>query len=41
MDSLINCKVIETDKVLVNEIQKQILKKAAIYEKESVKNCNI
>ena len=36
MDSLINCKVIETDKVLVNEIQKQILKKAAIYEKESV-----
>ena len=36
MDSLMNCKVIETDKVLVNEIQKQILKKAAIYEKESV-----
>ena len=36
LDSLINCKVIETDKVLVNEIQKQILKKAAIYEKESV-----
>ena len=36
MDSLINCKVIETDKVLVNEIQKQILKKAAIYESESV-----
>ena len=34
--SLIDCKVTETDKVLVNEIKKQILKKAAIYEKENI-----
>ena len=34
VDSLINCKVTSTDKVLVNEIKKQILKKAAIYEKQ-------
>ena len=29
-----NCKITQTDKVLVNEITKEILKKAAIYEKE-------
>ena len=34
--SLIDCKVTETDRVLVNEIKKQILKKAAIYEKENI-----
>tara|TARA_B100000683_G_C12269396_1_gene465088 strand:+ start:103 stop:684 length:582 start_codon:yes stop_codon:yes gene_type:complete len=34
VDSLINCKVTTTDKVLVNEIKKQILKKAALYEKQ-------
>ena len=31
VNSLINCKVTSTDKVLVNEIKKQISKKAAIY----------
>ncbi len=35
-NTLIDCKVTETDKVLVNEIKKQILKKAAIYEKENI-----
>ena len=34
VDSLINCKVTTTDKVLVNEIKKQILKKAALYERQ-------
>ena len=34
IDNLLNCKVSNTDKILVNEIKKQILKKAAIYEKE-------
>ena len=33
-DSLINCKISSTDKILVNEIKKEILKKAAIYEKQ-------
>ena len=34
LDNLINCKIIETDKVLINELKKEILKKAAIYEKQ-------
>ena len=33
-DNLINCKVIETDGVLRNEIKKEILKKAALYKKQ-------
>ena len=33
-DNLINCKISSTNKVLVNEIKKEILKKAAIYEKQ-------
>ena len=42
IDNLINCKVLETNKVLVSEIQKQILKKAAVYEKEVIaKTCKI
>ena len=32
--NLMNCKITQTDKVLVNEITKEILKKAALYEKE-------
>ena len=36
LNSLTNCKIVETDKVLVKEINKQILKKAAIYEKEGL-----
>ncbi len=35
VDNLINCKITSTDKVLVTEIKKQILKKAALYEKEN------
>jgi len=31
----LNCKIIETNKILVTEIKKQILKKAALYEKEA------
>ena len=34
IDSLINCKIIQTDKILVNELKKEILKKATIYEKK-------
>jgi len=34
IDSLINCKVTNTDKLLVKEIKKQILKRAAIYEND-------
>jgi len=33
-NSLLNCKFTETDGVLVRELKKEILKKAAIYEKE-------
>ncbi len=33
-DNLINCKISSTDKILVKEIKKEILKKAAIYEKQ-------
>ena len=36
IDSLINCKIIQTDKILVNELKKEILKKATIYEKQVV-----
>ena len=36
LNSLVNCKIIETDKILVKEINKQILKKAALYEKEDL-----
>ena len=36
IDSLINCKIIQTEKVLVNELKREILKKAAIYEKEVI-----
>ena len=32
--NLINCKVIETDGVLVSELKKEILKKAALYQKQ-------
>ena len=35
IDSSINCKITSTDKVLVTELKKQILKKAAIYQKEN------
>ena len=34
IDNLINCKITSTDKILVTEIKKQILRKAAVYEKE-------
>ena len=33
-DNIINCKISSTNKVLVNEIKKEILKKAAVYEKQ-------
>lgn len=33
-DNLMNCKITESNKVLVSEITKEILKKAAIYKKE-------
>ena len=33
-NSLMNCKIQETNKVLVTELKKEILKKAALYEKE-------
>ena len=36
LESIINCKITETNKVLANEINKEILKKAAIYEKENL-----
>ena len=36
VDSLINCKIIQTEKVLVNELKREILKKAAIYEKDVI-----
>ena len=31
LENLMNCKIMETEKVLVNELKKQILKKAATY----------
>ena len=33
--SLLNCKIIKNDGVLVNELKKEILKKATIFKKES------
>jgi len=33
LDSLLNCKITETEGVLVTELKKEILKKAAIYKK--------
>jgi hypothetical protein len=36
-NNLINCKFIETDGVLVTELKKEILKKAAIYKEEDKK----
>ena len=33
--SLLNCKTIETDGILVAELKKEILKKAAIYQKQN------
>ena len=33
-NNLMNCNVIETNKVLITELKKEILKKAAIYESE-------
>jgi hypothetical protein len=34
-NSLMNCNVIETNKVLITELKKEILKKAALYESEN------
>ena len=31
---MLNCKVTQTNKVLITEIKKEILKKAAIYQSE-------
>ena len=36
IDNLISCKVILTESVLVSELKKEILKKAAIYEKQMI-----
>tara|TARA_B100000963_G_scaffold360093_1_gene389714 strand:- start:1394 stop:1966 length:573 start_codon:yes stop_codon:yes gene_type:complete len=33
-ENLLSCKIVETDKILINEIKKEILKKAALYAKE-------
>ena len=35
IDSLLSCKIIETDKILITELKKQILKKAALYETQN------
>ena len=35
-NNLINCKYIETNKLLVSEISKEILKKAAIYKQQDI-----
>ena len=37
-DSLLNCNVIETEGVLVSELKKEILKKAALYQKQDKEN---
>ena len=34
-NNLMNCKVIETNKILITELKKEILKKAALYESEN------
>ena len=36
IDNLLNCKIIQTDNVLISELKKEILKKAAIYEKQVI-----
>tara|TARA_B100000401_G_C52551916_1_gene598941 strand:- start:200 stop:742 length:543 start_codon:yes stop_codon:yes gene_type:complete len=36
-DNLVNCKYVQTNKLLVNEISKEILKKATIYKQEGIK----
>ena len=36
-DNLVNCKYVQTNKLLVNEISKEILKKANIYKQEGIK----
>lgn len=36
-DNLLNCKITETDGVLVKELKKEILKKAAIYKEQDKK----
>ena len=36
VENLINCKIIQTKSVLINELKKEILKKAAIYEKQVI-----
>ena len=37
-DSLLNCKVMETEGVLVSELKKEIVKKAALYQKQDKEN---
>ena len=34
LENFMNCKVMETDRILMNELKKEILKKAYIYEQE-------
>ena len=34
-NNLMNCKIIETNKVLITELKKEILKKAAVYQSEN------
>ena len=34
VENLMNCKIIETDKVLINELKKEILKRAARYAQD-------
>ena len=34
LENLMNCKIIETDKILMNELKKEILKKAARYAEQ-------
>ena len=36
-NNLMNCSVVETNKVLITELKKEILKKAALYESENKK----
>jgi hypothetical protein len=36
-----NCKYLESNDVLVAELKKEILKKAAIYKKQNLKNLKI
>ena len=34
LENFMNCKIMETDRILMNELKKEILKKAAIYAQE-------